>query len=167
MMDEKQARTLMDALARTSQPPTQVNIAALVTRGHRRHTRHWMATAAVVVTVVAIGGIGLTTLHSESAPTQHRTDTGTLQGHLKMIGGPGIGKPVTLPGTITITGNGMTRRVHTNHDGSYTVPLPPGTYTLTGHSPSYGDGSGACSSLTPARIRTRQTTVTDTICNVN
>lgn len=168
MRDEQLARTVLDALARDPQPASSIDLALAVARGHRRRTRRRLAGVAVAVAVLAAGGTGLTALRTHSAPAgHHTTETGTLTGHLYGVGGPAPGSPVAWPGTITVSGNRITRRVPTGPDGSYTIPgLPPGSYTLTGHSPSYGGGTYPCRALTPARVRKGAETVANTYCEM-
>jgi hypothetical protein len=42
-----------------------------------------------------------------------------------------------LPGVVSVVGgHGKTRNVNTSADGAFTVMVPPGTYTVSGHSPN-------------------------------
>jgi hypothetical protein len=170
-MDEQQVRTLMDTLARDPQPASSIDLATVVARGHRRRTRRRTITmAAAAVVVVAVGGTGLATLHSHPSPPQNQpAKTGTLHGYIYSEGGPPLaGSPRALPGTITVTGNGITRRVNTSPDGSYTVPdLPPGSYALTGHSPYFGNGTYACQAPAMVHIQSGHTTAADALCEMN
>lgn len=66
---------------------------------------------------------------------------GTVTGILLMVGGPatsadpnGVRRP--LPGRVIATSNaGQRFTVRTGKNGLFTMPLPPGTYHLTGYSP--------------------------------
>jgi hypothetical protein len=93
-------------------------------------------------------------------------DTGTLTGHLRMVGGPppGIDRPV--PGTVTISDGSTTRQQPVSDDGAYAVDLPPGNYTVVGHSPAAGDNEPACPAASVATITSHMTTTADAICSI-
>ena len=78
---------------------------------------------------------------------------GVLAGRLVAVGGP-TSTPRPLPGHVTASGPRASQTVQVGPDGNYQLDLPPGTYTLTGTSPLYGDGRGTC--------RTVETTITAT-----
>ena len=59
---------------------------------------------------------------------------GTLTGHLYGVGGPAPGLPRPWPGTVTLTGPGVNRDVPVGASGTYSVTVPAGRYTVTGHS---------------------------------
>jgi hypothetical protein len=76
-----------------------------------------------------------------------------IAGTLRMIGGPppGISQPVA--GTVSIesaTGSGCD--ISVSAAGSFDVAVPVGRYTVTGHSPSFGDGQYLCSVAGPVDV---------------
>ncbi len=62
--------------------------------------------------------------------------TGTIAGTLERVGGPAPGRPVPLAGRVVAvasTGARFTGTVGKN--GRFKLPVPPGSYHLTGYSP--------------------------------
>ena len=94
--------------------------------------------------------------------------TGTISGHLRQVGGipPGDDRPV--PGTVTITGGAVSKELAVGNDGSYTVDVPPGTYTVVGHSPTSlsGNKQGDCAASGPAVVTSGMSTTADVICSI-
>ena len=97
---------------------------------------------------------------------QPRATTGTLQGHLYRVGGPAPGSPVPLSGTITVTGNATSWEIKADVDGYYTVAVPPGRYTVTGHSPNINDSRQPCPAPNPGQISIGRTTTLDSYCSI-
>jgi hypothetical protein len=89
---------------------------------------------------------------------------GTVTGHLVMAGGPAPGVTLHVPGTITASSAGGTRQASAAKDGSFTLVLPAGTYTLTGTSPQYGDGHDNCVAVAPVVVRAGAVTRADVTC---
>ena len=86
-------------------------------------------------------------------PTAQGPSTGTVTGHVLLVGGPAPGLPraLTHGGTVTFTG---TPTVHAPVDshGRFLVHLTPGTHRVTATSPDYLDGHGVCEARQPLRV---------------
>ena len=70
-----------------------------------------------------------------------------VHGVLLMTGGPSGAPQEGVKGRVAFFGpgdRGATLEVPTNADGTFTLELNPGTYTVTGHSPLYGGNTGVC-----------------------
>jgi hypothetical protein len=97
--------------------------------------------------------------------------TGTVTGHLEMVGGPATpsgGTPVFLvPGTITAVSGSSTFRASAASNGSFTFTLPVGTYKLTGTTPQDDDGKATCIADAPVTVRTGQVTHADVACPIS
>lgn len=96
---------------------------------------------------------------------QNQAD-GTLTGHLYGVGGPAPGAPRPWPGTVTLTGPGVHRDVSVGASGSYSVTVPAGRYTITGHSPLYGSGTYLCQAAGAATVASGHTTKADVLCQM-
>lgn len=79
--------------------------------------------------------------------------TGTLTGHLFLVGGPAPGKPRALTGTVIANGPGGSRIASTDATGKFVLRLPAGRYSLTGRSPLYDDGRTTCEPATQVTIQ--------------
>jgi hypothetical protein len=110
--------------------------------------------ALAVITATAAAGCS----DGSSGPT------GTVTGHLVMAGGPAPGVTVRVPGTITASSASRTRQASAAQDGSFTLVLPAGSYTLTGTSPQYNDGHGRCVATAPVDVREGAVTRADVTC---
>jgi hypothetical protein len=92
-----------------------------------------------------------------------------ITGTLRLVGGPAPGVNRPSAGTISIvstTGQGCD--VSASRVGSFAVSVPPGRYTVTGHTPNFGHGQYLCSAgrpvdVGPARIG-NEPVVVDVIC---
>jgi hypothetical protein len=115
-----------------------------------------LAVAALVGLAAALGGCG-------SAPSG---PTGTVTGHLVMAGGPAPGVTLHVPGTITASSAGGTRQASAAEDGSFTLVLPAGRYTLSGTSPRYNDGRAECLATAPVVVRQGAVTRADVACSM-
>jgi hypothetical protein len=91
------------------------------------------------------------------------SDTGTISGHLFAVGGPAPGAPRPLPGTVFFTGR-FGVHVDVASDGTFSVILPQGTYTLAGRSPLYGDGKYVCQATAEVTVRSGGVTSADVLC---
>ena len=93
---------------------------------------------------------------------------GTLAGHLRQVGGPPPGENRPVPGTISITGGAVTRELQVGQDGAYAVDVPPGTYTVVGHSPTALSGNKQmdCPANGAAAVTSGATTTADPICSI-
>jgi hypothetical protein len=84
-------------------------------------------------------------LASCSSPNGPPGPTGTLTGKLQAVNGPpGVG-PRALSGQITLHGSsGHIDGITVGMNGRFSVPVPVGTYTVSGQSPQYERGTGVC-----------------------
>ena len=69
-----------------------------------------------------------------------------VHGQLRRTGGPQGAPQPGVAGQITFTdtAGGQTTEVPTRNDGTFTATLTPGTYTVTGRAPAFGDSQGLC-----------------------
>jgi hypothetical protein len=91
---------------------------------------------------------------------------GTVTGHLYGVGGPSPGSPRAWPGTVTLTGAGTQSEVRVGASGAYSVHVPPGRYTLTGHSPQYGGRSYLCRATGPVTVTSGSSVVANVWCQL-
>src|SRR5580700_40664 len=89
---------------------------------------------------------------------------GTLAGHLYGVGGPAPGLPRAWPGTVTLTGPGIQENVSVGTDGSYSVRVPGGRYTVVGRSPLYESDAALCRATGVATVTSRHTTTANVFC---
>jgi hypothetical protein len=96
---------------------------------------------------------------------------GTVTGHLYGVGGPAaVGAPPSprpWPGTVTLVGSGVHRDVPVGADGTFSVVVPAGRYTVTGHSPNYGGGAYPCQAEGPVTGTRGHTTKADVLCQMS
>jgi hypothetical protein len=92
-------------------------------------------------------------LASCSSPDAPPGPTGTLTGTLQAVGGPsGVG-PRALSGQVTLHGsNGRRDIISVGANGRFSVPVPVGTYTVSGQSPQYEGGAAACKASEPVTV---------------
>lgn len=70
-----------------------------------------------------------------------------VHGLLRLTGGPQGAPQPGVAGRITFldtADGGRTTEVPTRADGTFTARLSPGTYTVTGRAPTFGDSQGIC-----------------------
>ncbi len=95
---------------------------------------------------------------------------GTVTGHLYGVGGPASvaapPSPRPWPGSVTLTAPGVDRDVPVGADGAFSVTVPPGKYTVTGHSPLYGSGAYLCRATGPVTVTSGRTTRADVLCQM-
>jgi len=113
----------------------------------------------LAVAAVCLGGF-------TAACSGHNRAEGTLAGHLYGVGGPAPGLPRPWPGTVTLAGPGVHRDVPVGASGSYSVTVPAGRYTITGHSPLYGSGTYLCQATGAAAVTSGHTTKADVLCQM-
>jgi hypothetical protein len=120
-------------------------------------------TLAVITVLIAIG-IALLAyfLTSGQGPAD-----GTVTGHLYRVGGPVRGLLRPWPGTVTLTGPDFRRNVPVGASGAYSVTVPAGSYTVTGHSPLYGSGAGLCRAASVVTVTSGHTTKAEVLCRVS
>ena len=92
---------------------------------------------------------------------------GTVTGHLYGVGGPAPGLPRPWPGTVTLNGSGVHRDVPVGASGTYSVTVPAGRYTVTGHSPRYGSGTYLCRAAGIATVTSGHSTKADVLCQMS
>jgi hypothetical protein len=114
------------------------------------------------LTLAAVFLAGFTTACSGQGPTD-----GTLTGHLYGVGGPAPGSPRPWPGTVTVTGSGVHLDVPVGASGAYSVRVPPGRYTVAGHSPLYGSGTTLCQAAGLATVTSGHSTKADVLCQMS
>jgi hypothetical protein len=89
---------------------------------------------------------------------------GTIKGTLREEGGPTPPLNRSVGGSVHVVGAGTSTEVITA-DGSFSIDLPPGTYTVTGSSPTYQFGEpDACHTNGPVVVTPRQTVNVVVIC---
>jgi hypothetical protein len=92
---------------------------------------------------------------------------GTLTGHLYGVGGPAPGLPRPWPGTVTLTGPGVHQDASVGADGSYSVTVPAGRYTVVGRSPLYESDAALCRATEVATVTSGHTTTADVLCQMS
>jgi hypothetical protein len=102
-----------------------------------------------------------------AACSGHNPADGTLTGHLYGVGGPAPGLARPWPGTVTLVGPGVHRDVPVGASGTYSVTVPAGSYTVTGHSPLYGSGTYACRATGAATVTSGHSTKADVLCQMS
>jgi hypothetical protein len=102
-----------------------------------------------------------------AACSGHTPADGTLTGHLYGVGGPAPGLPRPWPGTVTLNGSGVHRDVPVGASGTYSVTVPAGRYTVTGHSPLYGSGTYLCRAAGIATVTSGHSTNADVLCQMS
>ena len=115
----------------------------------------------ICLPLAAVCLAGFTTACSGQGPAD-----GTLTGHLYGVGGPAPGLPRPWPGTVTLTGPGVHLEVPVSADGAYSVRVPPGRYTVTGHSPLYESGTALCQAAGVATVTSGHSTKADVLCQM-
>jgi hypothetical protein len=114
------------------------------------------------LTLAAVCLAGFATACSGPGPAD-----GTLTGHLYGVGGPAPGSPRPWSGTVTVTGSGVHLDVPVGADGAYSVKVPPGRYTVTGHSPLNGSGTALCQAAGIATATSGHSTKADVLCQMH
>lgn len=77
----------------------------------------------------------------------------TVHGTFVRVGGPALGSPFSLPGTITArAGTGQTFTATAGRNGQFTLSLPPGSYHVTGRSPLMQSGQMICAATADLRV---------------
>jgi hypothetical protein len=104
---------------------------------------------------------GLTAACSGQEPAD-----GTLTGHLYGVGGPAPGLPRPWPGSVTLTAAGVHRDVPVGADGTFSVVIPAGRYTVAGRSPLYQSGAGLCQAAGIATVISGHSTRADVLCQM-
>jgi hypothetical protein len=102
------------------------------------------------------------TLDSTGCNPPRKAPDGTIEGRLVRVGGPSLGSPVGLPGSVVANQAlvGLGYPTTTGPTGTFKLSVPTGRYTLTGLSPKVlSDGEPlACSAEGPVIVRPGRTT---------
>jgi len=84
-------------------------------------------------------------LTSCSSPNGPPGPTGTLTGTLQAVSGLPGDAPRALSGEITLHGSGgHLSGITVGANGRFSVPVPVGSYTVSGQSPQYKGGTADC-----------------------
>ena len=125
-----------------------------------------MRLSLVGVALAAVCLAGFTAACSGQGPAD-----GTVTGHLYGVGGPATltapPSPRPWPGTVTLSGPGVNRDVPVGASGIFSVMVPPGRYTVTGHSPLYGSGAYLCQAAGAVTVTSGHTTKADVLCQMS
>jgi hypothetical protein len=121
-----------------------------------RTSRHATVTSRAVV--------GLAVCFSMLGSCTSRPGLGTISGHLFAVGGPPPGLPRPLPGTIYVSGSEHLQ-VTVGSDGTYSLVVPEGTYTVSGRSPLYQGGQLLCRAPSQVTVRDGASIKADTFCD--
>lgn len=150
----------------TQQPPFEVLV-------RRRRARDWRQRAGAIGLTIAIGagigglvmlkGIRPTTFDpADPATTTVETsphgdgDGATVAGTMQVTGGPEGATPSGVSGTVLFrAADGVTSAATARDDGSFTVTLKPGQYSVTGTSTAFGDGAYLCRTDAPVVVSTK------------
>lgn len=95
--------------------------------------------------------------------------SGTLAGRLFLSGGLAPGRTIPADGgSLVVTGQGHSHVVPVGSDGRFTSELPPGTYTVTGTSPTFNnnDASSVCLAQTKVTVTEGKTSDTGVLCPI-
>jgi dipeptidyl aminopeptidase/acylaminoacyl peptidase len=94
------------------------------------------------------------------------TNKGTIAGHLYVAGGP-VRSVRAVGGTVVITGAGgdlVHVTVQVRSSGVFAARVPPGTYSVVGHAPSYMSGKGVCQGGSRVKVGVGTFVVVDVGC---
>jgi hypothetical protein len=104
-------------------------------------------------------------LASCSSPNGPPGPTGTLTGSLQAVGGPAGVVPRALSGQITLHGpSGHIVGITVGAAGKFSVPVPVGTYIVSGQSPQYEGGSAVCRASGPVVVTKGVTSSVEVDC---
>jgi hypothetical protein len=126
-----------------------------------RPMRMRLIVAGLILAVAAISGI----TGCSGGSGRHGTVTGTFL----MVGGPGPGVSVRLPGRVSVTNAaGQQYVVTVSSSGRFTMDVPPGTYQLAGYSPRVhvNNRDMRCAAAHPVHVRSGRSTHSDVYCSV-
>jgi hypothetical protein len=99
------------------------------------------------------------------SPTKPPGPTGTLIGTLQAVGGPSGNGHRALSGQITLNGSGgHITGITVGATGRFSVPVPVGTFTVSGRSPQYEGGAGVCHASAPVTVSKGVTTKVQVDC---
>jgi hypothetical protein len=101
-------------------------------------TFHWSMTGPFLVT-----GQATVTVTTPGSPTSGGV---VVAGVMRMTGGPAGAPQPGVPGSVRFdaVASGRSYPTKAAADGSFTLTVPPGEYTVTGSSPQFDGGSQSC-----------------------
>jgi hypothetical protein len=120
------------------------------------------APCLAAVCLVAVCLAAFTAACSAQGPAE-----GTLTGHLYGVGGPAPGLPRPWPGKVILNGPNVHLDLPVGASGAFSVPVPPGRYTLIGYSPQYESGAVPCRPLGVATVTSGHSTTADIWCQMS
>lgn len=102
-----------------------------------------------------------------AGPVGSAPQSGIVQGHLYGVGGPAPGTRRAWTGTVSFDGGGTHADVAVKDDGSYSIALGPGRYSVVGTSPNYEDGRSACRPASDGvEVTAGSTATVDVLCQL-
>jgi len=123
-----------------------------------------MRTRLVVAALIllAVGGSIVVAANWVRSPHFHAS----VQGQLLISGGPAPGTPRPSEGEVTATNAvGQSYKVTVPATGKFTLPLPAGTYSITGSSPQFGNGQYRCLARREVTLSNGMSTHEDVFCS--
>jgi hypothetical protein len=104
---------------------------------------------------------GLAPYPTTGAPSGPLSVTGLLE----MAGGPG-GADFAVPGRVRLSNGADTVIADTDASGTFTAQVAPGTWTVTGTSPSYSDSRGTCFTQDPVQVTGHSVSGVRVLCSM-
>ena len=148
---------LLAAEARRQEPTSQPPFEDLIRARRGRDRRGRIAAGSLLVAVVAGVALVPTLVAAQRPPTISVVvgpgSAATVTGVLRSSGGPmGAGQSGLLGVIVFESATGQTTTTKTGSDGTFTTAIKPGTYTVTGTSPQYGDEKATCRATDPVTV---------------
>ena len=122
-------------------------------------------TGVLAAVAICSGLAGCSASGPDLAVKASPTPTSNVTFRLLEDGGVVTGTPKGAEGTITLTRYGATKSIRVGATGLYTLALPSGSYTVSGH---LADDKGQCWPNSPGAVKVaaRRTSVIDVICPI-
>ena len=98
-----------------------------------------------------------------SACGRQHASTSRIAGTLEFVGAAASAPRVPISGTVIVRGANRTYTVRVGSRGHYEVRVPAGTYSITGHSPSYRYPM-PCTARNPVVVKKGRTATADVYC---
>ena len=137
----------------TSAPPFDQLLRVRRARDRRGRIGAGSLVAAVVAGVALVPALVDAQRPSTTSADVVPGSAATVTGVLRFSGGPVGAGQSELRGVIVFeSGAGQITTATTGSDGTFTASVQPGTYTVTGTSPQYGDGKATCGALHPVTV---------------
>ena len=146
-------------------------------------SRRSVVTSLAVLVALSLGFAGGWLTHQSSRASRSNTPAisskggaateATISGHLLAVGGPGGVPPRPLRGSISVavdapenyaSGGFHLLGTQAGSDGSYSISVPPGTYSVTGSSPQYNGGGTTCFSKGVVTVTQGTAVVVNVLC---